>query len=94
MKHINVYEVDRAYGGPEEGGWWYDTGTFRPDLSVAAPDVAAVAVADAIENRLRDQADEASVPPVGYTMYRGGRYTVRVEDAPGVDYPAVTPVYS
>ena len=21
---INVYEVSRQYGGPEEGGWWYD----------------------------------------------------------------------
>jgi hypothetical protein len=21
-----VYEVGRNYGGPEEGGWWYDTG--------------------------------------------------------------------
>lgn len=25
---ICVYEVDRVYGGPEEGGWWYDTRTF------------------------------------------------------------------
>ena len=23
---ISVYMVDRAYGGPEEGGWWYDYG--------------------------------------------------------------------
>jgi hypothetical protein len=21
-----VYVCDQAYGGPEEGGWWYDTG--------------------------------------------------------------------
>ena len=20
--------MDRCYGGPEEGGWWYDTGRF------------------------------------------------------------------
>ena len=20
---VRVYEVDKAYGGPEEGGWWY-----------------------------------------------------------------------
>ena len=25
---INVYRVNRDYGGPEEGGWWYDTGEF------------------------------------------------------------------
>lgn len=23
---VAVYETDRAYGGPEEGGWWYDVG--------------------------------------------------------------------
>lgn len=24
---VNVYEAGRVYGGPEEGGWWFDTGT-------------------------------------------------------------------
>jgi hypothetical protein len=24
MKYINVYEVSSEYGGPEEGGWWYN----------------------------------------------------------------------
>ena len=23
---VAVYETDRAYGGPEEGGWWYSVG--------------------------------------------------------------------
>ena len=31
---VAVFLVDRAYGGPEEGGWWFDTGT------VADPDTA------------------------------------------------------
>ena len=26
--HLNEYLANRAYGGPEEGGWWYDTGRF------------------------------------------------------------------
>ena len=26
--YVNVYEVDRAYGGGEEGGWFYDEGTL------------------------------------------------------------------
>jgi hypothetical protein len=25
--YINVYSVTRHYGGPEEGGWWYNSGT-------------------------------------------------------------------
>jgi hypothetical protein len=24
MKFVNVYEVTRHYGGPEEGGWYYN----------------------------------------------------------------------
>jgi hypothetical protein len=23
-KYVNAYRVTQAYGGPEEGGWWYD----------------------------------------------------------------------
>ena len=26
LKYINAYEVTRHYGGPEEGGWWYNSG--------------------------------------------------------------------
>ena len=26
--YLNIYEVGKAYGGPEEGGWWYSTGEF------------------------------------------------------------------
>ena len=25
LSYLNLYIHDRAYGGPEEGGWWYDT---------------------------------------------------------------------
>lgn len=25
---VAIYMVDRAYGGPEEGGWYYDCGTL------------------------------------------------------------------
>lgn len=24
--YVNIYLADREYGGPEEGGWWYDIG--------------------------------------------------------------------
>lgn len=30
--YVNAYHVQLAYGGPEEGGWWYDTGTFLHGL--------------------------------------------------------------
>lgn len=25
--YLNTYEVWQAYGGPEEGGWWYECGS-------------------------------------------------------------------
>jgi hypothetical protein len=28
---VAVFLVDRAYGGPEEGGWWYDYGIPSED---------------------------------------------------------------
>lgn len=30
MWHVCLYLVDRAYGGPEEGGWYYNTGEAIP----------------------------------------------------------------
>jgi hypothetical protein len=37
---VQMYEVGQAYGGPEEGGWWYDYGQpldhwFRTTLAEA-----------------------------------------------------------
>lgn len=28
IAYLSVYEVHRCYGGPEEGGWWYDAYEF------------------------------------------------------------------
>ena len=29
MKYfVNIYEIYRNFGGPEEGGWYYDSGEF------------------------------------------------------------------
>jgi hypothetical protein len=33
--YVNVYAVTRHYGGPQEGGWWYNVG--QPLASVPVP---------------------------------------------------------
>ena len=44
--YVNLYRVGRAYGGPEEGGWYYDYGEFEKQLGeFSGPDA-------------EDQADE------------------------------------
>jgi hypothetical protein len=34
--YVNVYLVTRHYGGPQEGGWWYDAGEPLASIPVAA----------------------------------------------------------
>ena len=29
--YVTVYSVERRYGGPEEGGWWYDAYYVQPE---------------------------------------------------------------
>ena len=43
---IALYEIDRAYGGPEEGAWWYDTGELARLLALAPTETRAVQLAD------------------------------------------------
>ncbi len=31
---VALCEMGRAYGGPDEGGWWYETGELRRVLTV------------------------------------------------------------
>lgn len=33
--YLNLVIMDRAYGGPEEGGWWYNT--YTPVVSLPLP---------------------------------------------------------
>lgn len=33
MWQVRVYLQDLAYGGPEEGGWWYDCGEAADEVS-------------------------------------------------------------
>jgi len=51
--HVNVYAVTRHYGGPEEGGWWYNAG--EPVASIAlTEDDDADQVAAAVERKYID----------------------------------------
>ena len=89
---VALYEIDRAYGGPEEGGWWYDCGELRRVLAVARSEERAYEVArraNRLLNRL--QRGKRSVSSVAYT---GGRHRACVfdETAPR-RFPAARPRY-
>lgn len=40
LMYVNAYEVSRHYGGPEEGGWYYNAGNLLASIPVSAISVA------------------------------------------------------
>ena len=53
--YINVYLADRAYGGSEEGGWWYDYGIPVESRRVKLPSSGAVLKITTLEASSYDQ---------------------------------------
>lgn len=89
---VAFYEVDRAYGGPEEGGWWYDTGTLSRPLRVCPTEEAALVLAKRA-NRLLERLQK-HVRDVGSILYEGGRFAAIVcEQTAPASIPAVRPRY-
>lgn len=83
---VTVYEMDRIYGGPEEGGWWYDAGTVV--LCRQVPADQAEAVRDSLREEYPHTGKRYSVIYPGY-----GDYDVLIDDEPGKDFPLYTPHY-
>ncbi|MEU4066648.1 hypothetical protein AB0F25_30420 [Streptomyces wedmorensis] len=88
MWYVNVYEVDRAYGGPEEGGWYYSTGVPTGESEAYFTEAFAWHRA-----RILDEEHREGRSKVYSVNYRGGAYEVRVQDHPGKAYPEETPHY-
>lgn len=88
--YINVYEIGREYGGPEEGGWWFDTGV--PVVTVgldSAEDGGPLyqAIIEDLERRF------PNTHTVGNTSYRGGDYRIWCETVPAKEFPEQYPRY-
>lgn len=73
---LSFYEIDRAYGGPEEGGWWYDCGTHVRTFAVYHDKQKAYEMAYKA-NRILSRLQK-NKRPVGSVIYGGGRHSVIV----------------
>jgi hypothetical protein len=52
--YLNLYDVGQAYGGSEEGGWWYSVGEYLETVGTfATRDAAKAARATLEETRIR-----------------------------------------
>lgn len=95
---VACYLVDRAYGGPEEGGWWYDTG-YPGKPRDNDPALAT----KYFENKqdayaYRDQMEKALEPynegrrPIS-SVISEGIWRVCVEEGPPHEWPVGRPHY-
>lgn len=89
LNYVNAYSVTRHYGGPEEGGWWYDVG--RPLASVPCWTDDQI---DAAKAQLHTAFDHEYAPLTSrYSVLGEADLLVVVEDHVATSWPAETPHY-
>jgi len=75
--YANVYELDKVYGGPEEGGWWFTTFTPRESRKFNTKLRARIALEKMLQERLKTIKPEYGLYSVNY---KGGVFSGHVED--------------
>lgn len=92
--YVTVYETDRAYGGPEEGGWWFDFG--QPLDHGCNRAYRSLAAAQRYADKARpivaqENADDRRHPPS--SVLCDGWLEIVIEDAIPRPYPQERPRY-
>lgn len=85
--YVNVYLEDRAYGGPEEGGWYYHTAEVLDTRYVKSESEAEI-----LKEKLEKEYDNAGRAEISSVLSEG-RYTVRIERRRGKNEPQYQPMY-
>lgn len=89
--YCNVYLYDRAYGGPEEGGWWYDE--FTPVADECLEHISEEHAQAHADKAIAWAAEENSHRASPHSVHGEGHYVVRVEAYPAEAYPKARPHY-
>lgn len=90
--YVNVYLHDKSYGGPQEGGWWYDTYDPQYDECVMARNAEE---ARTILEQKQAWCDEENTHRNSNisSVASDGRYEVRLEAFPPEPSPTGRPRY-
>mgnify|MGYP003400567908 FL=1 len=92
MYFISEYQVDRCYGGPEEGGWWYDWNDFVKVIATAGDEDDAYRVCRALNAAAKKEREEGGERD-RYSVIGGADVAYHVEDTPGEDQSTEHPHY-
>ena len=89
--YINEYETDKKYGGPEEGGWYFDVGTFVKCHAVVDSIIQAQMEVAALMGYILDKQEGIHSPD---SVLSEGRWpAIIIQTEPGENYPEETPHY-
>ena len=91
LYYVNEYLVDQAYGGPEEGGWWYEYGTFVRCIGKYGDINLACRIQYGWQKTLDTGVNNGRRPIT--SVISEGLYIVRLENDVGQDYPRHRPYY-
>jgi len=58
---ISKYEVSRHYGGPEEGGWWYDRHVLVHTIASGLTEDAAFTRVRSMNEKAREERDHGGM---------------------------------
>lgn len=92
-RFVNIYEVNRGYGGREEGGWWYDYGVVVKSFPVPSGDKDEVQAKIAEATKLVDEWNNDGANHDISSVNCIGQYRCWSEDHPGRDFPDRKPHY-
>lgn len=87
MRYVNAYCVTRHYGGPEEGGWWYNAG--EPLASVPIDDGQDP---EPVREHLRSKFSDVNQGNI-YSVRGGEEVQVYIEDEFAAYFPRERPHY-
>jgi hypothetical protein len=90
VKYVNAYRVSRHYGGPEEGGWWYDSG--EPLASVPLELDSTQETIQTVRDRLTallGWTDSRN----RYSVLGGDDFEIYVQSEPAAHFPDGRPHY-
>ena len=91
MDYVNLYLTDRAYGGSEEGGWWFDTGEKVRSFAFFTERKAKRCLG--MVKRIAECRNKEDGRRNPNSVLCDGYYAAWIEDRPAADFPAQRPHY-
>ena len=86
--YVNVYKIDKLYGGPEEGGWWYDAKRLL-DSEMANNNDEAKSIVMKMWEKHKDENDERDLSSV----LSKGKIEIVTEQSRGESETSGKPIY-